>query len=95
MSDLISRQAAIEAAFEWDGTELIEDVLSRIPAAQQWIPVTERLPKREQYYIITYGELVTTCHWFKGSWYGIGDPERVTAWMPLPEPYKEEQDETD
>ena len=62
--------------------------------AQQWIPCSERLPEKEAYYLITYGGAVTWQHWLHNRWYGIGDPERVTAWMPLPEPYKGgEQDE--
>lgn len=61
--------------------------------AQRWIPCSERLPEKEAYYLITYGGAVTWQHWLHNRWYGIGDPERVTAWMPLPKPYRAERRE--
>ena len=56
MSDLISRQAAIDAinkaferVFAWDGTSPLGDkVLENVPSAQpeqRWIPCSERLPE--------------------------------------------------
>lgn len=65
--------------------------------AQQWIPCSERLPERADNVIICYkaGDytLVSTGRYlykFK-MWYVdvVGDlRDGVTAWMPLPEPYR-------
>ena len=60
-----------------------------------WIPVTERLPEDERNILITYyGDI--TMGWYRESvntWMiyegeGNAEPDEVTAWMPLPEPYK-------
>lgn len=52
----------------------------------EWIPVSERLPKKRGHYMTTtvYGEVYCDC------WNGIAfeRTEAVVAWMPLPEPYK-------
>ena len=75
-------------------TEFIE----RLPSAQpkpQWIPVSERLPEEKKFVLVTFG-------WFgrktdpevnideirDGDWM---ISEVVTAWMPLPEPYRVER----
>ena len=89
MDDLIRRQDAIDALDCINGTE---EVLRSLPSAQQWIPVTERLPEkgqtviafdkhRNKIYINTLSSDGVT--WRKYT-------NNVTAWMPLPEPYKEE-----
>ena len=77
---------------------------SLIPA-QRWISVSERLPEDFQQVLVWYEywhwkaeELKPEygIGWrFRGLW--CGDPGngsrlRVIAWMPLPDPYKEEQD---
>lgn len=63
MSDLIDRQAAIDAVLlaipddeYWK--EQVEKAVGNLPSAQQWIPCSERLPYAE------YGEsdtVLTTC----------------------------------
>ena len=61
---------------------------------QKWIPVSERLPKSNQIVLVTEDGEVKLCtyeHWY-GYGYGFyGSRGNVTAWMPLPEPYKGEQ----
>ena len=77
---------------------------------QQWIPVTARLPKDYEdvlvwYEYFKYGEynrMVQTCdvgyyisefnRWGGGV---TGQKVRAIAWMPLPEPYKGGEHETD
>ena len=60
MSDLITRQAAIDAinkaferVFAWDGTGPLGDkVLENVPSAQpepQWIPCSERMPEEHEW----------------------------------------------
>ena len=53
--------------------------------AEKWIPVTERLPEEHGGYLVSLKQgYVTTAFWSGNSqkW------EKITAWMPLPEPYK-------
>ena len=78
--------------------------LDKLPAADvrpvKWIPVTERLPETYGEYMVAYHP----CYWdsvrdeikvgldsFRGktSW-AKKKYQRVTHWMPLPEPPKEE-----
>lgn len=53
----------------------------------KWIPVTERLPEKDGQYLVT----VKKGYMLIGLWCGIKeDWGNVIAWMPLPEPYKED-----
>lgn len=68
-----------------------------------WIPVEEKLPEESGYYMACiYNEEVDDYDfrktWFahvddydmdESEWRELYDFERVTAWQPLPEPYKE------
>ena len=121
MNDLISRQAAIVAICK-AGCSLSNpcrvfcpDVMAvkEVPSANQWIPVSERLPEDNGRYLATRGLYAAGNTWnrvyivnysdlmglIKGKIFWIGnvgknDFERiqdVVAWMPLPEPYKEEE----
>lgn len=65
-------------------------VLPRVtPQESRWIPVTERLPEEDGGYLVTVKRgYVTTAVWI-----GITKLwKEVTAWMPLPEPYKEDKE---
>ena len=69
-----------------------------------WIPVSERLPEESDYYMACiYNDEVDDYDfrktWFahaddydmdESEWRELYDFERVIAWQPLPEPYKEE-----
>lgn len=70
----------------------------------RWIPVTERLPNKQDDYFVTIpldnnSTFVDVLHFHKGKFYDTdsewGDVEYddVTAWMPLPEPYGEREGE--
>ncbi len=102
MSDLISRQDAIDALqeryklYDWDdgGAEkaevgaIIREIF-KLPSAQQWIPCSERLPKDKQRVIIQmyngYMEII--------EFSAVGLTDHLLAWMPLPEPWKGEQND--
>ena len=61
----------------------------------EWIPCSERLPQDEQDVLGTTDEGIVEKVWYNKhskTWYGSPFTRRktVTAWMPLPEPYKGE-----
>ena len=70
----------------------------------RWIPVTERLPKEEEiYWCYTNMGIMCECRWTNNRW-GLGESDKwgwnimdvpqyqkVTHWMPLPEPPEEER----
>lgn len=65
----------------------------------QWIPVSERLPKKWGRYQVTRYDYVTNTEFIDILWYeenlwwnrrSTGD-YAVTAWMPLPKPYRKEK----
>ena len=122
MSDLIERQAAIEAIVAWTvedrpDIEMPTDLVGRIEALpsayperceccetlsktqllipqpeQQWIPCSERLPSRADHIdnmvLVCYGNGSVRFNTYMNGWVQ-GNP---VAWMPLPEPYKGEQE---
>lgn len=104
MSDLISRQAAIDALYHVDeynrrSVEAIRNLPSAQPE-QRWIPCGERLPEDDVEVLITddsggvqWLAIDKMLSYEDGSgrfWVASQNP---TAWMPLPEPYQEgEQD---
>lgn len=60
----------------------------------EWILVSERLPKEDNDYLITYKsyrESVVAKSWFNTRYGFILD--NVIAWMPLPQPYKEAEND--
>lgn len=100
VGDTISRQAAIdavsEACFELRGIfKECEERLLALPSAQpeRWIPVSERLPKEEKEVLITAWKDTVLIAWrSEGVWncdsFFFDDSTEVSAWMPLPKPYK-------
>ena len=111
MSDLISRQAAIDAlqneivrrridedtnddgALDEFDTEAI---LRRLPPAQpHWIPVTEMMPEKQTEVLVSTFNDVKTAYLNELGWFMdcYGDKVKcVTAWMPLPPRYEEEEE---
>lgn len=69
----------------------------------QWIPCSERLPKHSEIVLVSFKiGMVQMCKYLDDgssySWWSYKDDclawnNTVDAWMPLPEPYKEEGDE--
>lgn len=104
MSDLISRQAAIDALDEINAE--IEDgdgfdyakwrvhfrVLPSAQPEQQWIPCSERLPEHGGWYIVTRRINKDNDRCVGLLWYSTAhgwEWDNAIAWMPLPEPYRE------
>jgi len=81
------------------------------PTMNEWIPCSERLPSEKGNYLVWYrfydvikDKIMSSCkiayysteldHWL-GLRYSEYSRDVVLAWMPLPEPYKEESHEID
>lgn len=86
---------------DWVGFDTIDEVLSGMPAEPRWMPVTKRLSKKDGRYLVTRYDDVTNTEFIDILWYeenlwwnrhSTGD-YAVTAWMPLPTPYKGGEDE--
>lgn len=71
----------------------------------KWIPVTERLPKPGEYigdvakyYLVQneYGDMLVARYTHSEYWEQIYQHkpyvDKIVAWMPLPEPYKESEE---
>ena len=106
MNDLIGRQAAIDAIDVKNVSKgiisALQSIIVELPPAQQWIPMTERLPKlKESHYVsewvlcsdneerICFGRVEENV--FGEMLWNCerdGVSGKVVAWMPLPEPYR-------
>ena len=90
MSDLISRQDALEA-IKYAELGMEYEAVETIPPTQQWILCSERLPE-ERKSVLTwmnddYYEINHLIDSDNGEWFLDG----VVAWMPLPTPYTESE----
>lgn len=61
----------------------------------QWIPCSERLPENNTDVIVCFysGTVTEMRYWGNGIFQGIYEhtTKVIVAWMPLPEPYREEE----
>ena len=87
-----------EVKANWDDAMRL---IKEMPTASRWIPCSELLPKYGKTVLITNDKGNVSYGRFRGVefWKEDGDNywtwkkntiEHVLAWMPLPEPYKEE-----
>ena len=88
-SDYEVRHGDIEHHYEdiMRRVEAFEKAVNALQKYKTWIPTSERLPEENGGYLVTVmGKYITTALW-------VGNAEnwsKITAWMPLPEPYKED-----
>ena len=96
MNDLIDRKTAIDAMFaEMPGLTFggVLRVLRGLPSAEQWIPCSEKLPRKRGHYIVSKKDgTVAVVGYEGGIFLQRNIPIFPVAWMPLPEPYKQEQE---
>lgn len=67
-------------------------------AVQEWIPCSERLPNESGWYVISVVgfENITDVSYFysdEAKWSDVSHTQSVVAWMQLPKPYKEDDNE--
>ena len=59
----------------------------------QWIPCSESLPEEDGCYLVTTtgtnNDIIDIAYYTEGIWHKAS---RIKAWMPLPEPYREDGD---
>ena len=70
------------------------DAVNAQPAVDitpRWIPVTERLPEESGEYLVAIGSLICFSWFFKDDC--VWSFNEVIAWMLLPEPSKEGEEE--
>ena len=68
-------------------SDVIEEI-NKMPKIGEWIPASERLPEDGELCIVSAAKnsIVMTCPYSEINFKQYG----VTAWQPLPEPYREE-----
>jgi hypothetical protein len=95
-------QAQVEWEYPMDYAAAIDEAIKALEA-QEWIPVSERLPESKpedlEYPTVIAccedGEVMTACYYESTKEWGIGENYdrkiNPVAWMPLPEPYRAER----
>lgn len=82
-------------AVSWQILEAIQQAIEALKA-QRWILCSERLPETDEIMLVTAKPKkgvpnVNRAYYFDGFWHGSGSMSNVLAWMPLPEPYEEDE----
>lgn len=78
---------------EYENTGLTPDEILDGKLLTGWIPVEERLPKEHTRVIATFDDDFVATVEYADDWELWADSGEVVAWMPLPEPYKEDQND--
>ena len=89
---------AVDSEWLWGK---LNDALENAPTIKpqpQWISVTERLPQNNRCVLVTIGNDFEFGKYEDGEWsvwvdehWDECDDKIITAWMPLPKPYKESE----
>lgn len=71
----------------------LAEVIANLPKVGKWIPCSERLPEYGKEVLVYVFDAYEIAWLDERGWVhcmGTFDIDAVTAWMPLPEPYKGE-----
>ena len=75
----------------------VEEIVAEKDGFGKWIPCSERLPEDNTDVIVCFysGTVTEMRYWGNGIFQGIYEhtTKVIVAWMPLPEPYREGEDE--
>lgn len=78
--------------------DLLTDLANKAESFE-WIPVSERLPEQSLNSVLgwdAYRECCCFVQYYNNEWIlGNHETVKIIAWMPLPKPYKEEENEND
>lgn len=89
-----------ESGKEFSGTDIEDAIIEQLEQELEqkpkpdWIPVSERLPEHEGWYLVSLKNGNVQKAWYRvapinqGGSYWRGSIKRPIAWMPLPKPYK-------
>lgn len=74
--------------------EAIDMAIEALQAKVEWIPCSERLPSEDGCYLVsttgTNNDIIDIAYYTEEIWHKAS---RIKAWMPLPKPYREENEE--
>jgi len=95
--ELFNKLATIPAPPEANDFKAeVYKVIQQMETIDKWIPCNERLPEKAGHYLCSFKKAkcidniyVDLAYWTGSRWYGYLANE-INAWMPLPEPYREE-----
>lgn len=87
----MNQRSVIGADCGSDAIGIVLGWVNQQPTTDGWIPVSERLPDENMWCLVTYqsGEVEKVKYCTTNNW-GQND-ECITAWQPLPQPYKESE----
>lgn len=86
--------------FAGQSKEAIQSNVTNMKKDNRWIPCSEKLPEESLNSVIGWDEYRKRCvfiQYVQGKFQNMGtdDSFNITAWRPLPEPYKEEDEKSD
>lgn len=85
------------ARIEVDTEEVVKRIKEEYDITDGWIPCSERLPNKNEwgYYLVTVKGtrlFVDVVPFNEKLWKGLSSNQEVLAWMPLPKPYREDDE---
>ncbi len=95
IKDKSRQKDAMEALARYEETGLTPEEIMDGKMLTGWIPVEDRLPEESLNSVIGWDEYRKRCcfvQYYCGRWILGNDVDsvKITAWMPLPEPYTEQ-----